>query len=316
MSDISYKEITLYPNVSYRYLATSATKLLDCELKEINSLATDPTWNDIPGAVFLADYSANIDSKSAVSALYGLKGWRVYRGKEGSSLREFVAELGADSCGVEDYMCANQRGYTYYVVPVIGNKLGQPIKSNKIKTNWWNYSLTGFKADARGYYVPYIIWLFDCNLTSTQITQNLDTTTFRTFTQRPKLSKGKSNYQTMGINALLGSVSYVSNKYEEDMDLLEKWQEFVGECDLCIWKDRKGAIKIGTIYDNPSAQYIDEISDQPTQISFTFVETKDISDFSVLKEVAPSLVWNTPNPVLQPLEQPEFNPTPDYSPTP
>lgn len=294
MNDYGYQKITLYSNAKYNYLAASATRLQQCDINKINALKDDPTWSDVPGAFLLANFDTNLVSNSGDDTeIKELRGWRIYRQKNNENIRQFVGEIGYSANGIEDYVCANQTSYTYYAYPIVANKIGQPIKTSEFKTDWWNYSLTGFKKNSFGDYEPYSTWLFDCNLTSTQVTQNLDITKFNTFSRVPKISKGKNNYQTMGITALLGGINYDKNDYEEGMDLLEAWQEFVGECDLCLWKDRKGAIKVGTIYDNPTAQYIDEVSKQPTQISFTFVETKDINDYAVFKAIEPYHVDGT-----------------------
>lgn len=291
MSNYGFHTIKLYPNVKYKYLAASATRLKKCEIDNINSINRVLSWSDIPGAFLLVNYGTEINSKTPDNYINNLVGWRIYRQKASENTLQFVSETGELACGIEDYMCANQTPYTYYVYPIINNgisqSIGQPIKTDKVKTDWWNYGLIGFKKGEYGNYEPYATWLFDCNLTSTQIVQNLDITKFSTFLKTPKISKGKSNYQTMGVTALLGGISYKSNRYEENMDLLETWQDFVGECDLCIWKDRKGSIKIGTIFENPSAQYIDVISEQPTQISFMFIETDNINNFQIFKYIEP-----------------------------
>lgn len=287
MSNYGYHKITLYPGVKYKYLAASAARLEQCEINKINSLNGELEWSDIPAAFLLANYSKTIDSVTPDEFIDDLTGWRIYRQRRGSNIREFVGEIDSSNCGIEDYMCANQTSYTYYIYPIINNKIGHPIKTSEKDTDWWNYALIGFKQDTNGVYSPYMTWLFDCNLTSAQIVQNLDITKFGTFSRTPKISKGQSNYQTMGVVALLGGISYEKNQYVETMDALETWQQFVGECDLCIWKDRKGAIKIGTVIDNPTAQYIDEISKQPTQIAFNFVETADTSDFKVFTSISP-----------------------------
>jgi hypothetical protein len=139
----------------------------------------------------------------------------------------------------------------------------------------------GIKEIKQNVYAPTTIWTFDINLTSTEIIQNTDVATFRTFSRTPKVVRGDSNYQTMGISCLLGGILCHNRQYFEHQTVLQDWQKFIAETDLYVWKDRKGMIKLGTIDANPSSKYMDESVEQPTTITFNFIETGDISDIQV-----------------------------------
>lgn len=278
---MGYNKITLFPDVKYDYLVLKKGTPNQSEIDIMNSPTVKPNFGTLPNSLIVSPFTDSLISSLVAGLVNPLIAWAVYRQKKGDKRLYLVAEVERSQLFIIDYLCSNQTEYNYIVVPVTSQELGISLESKPITTDWWNYSLTGLQEISNGIYSPTQIWTFDYNLTSTEIVQNTDVTQFKTFTKYAKVSKGESNYQTMGISCLLGGIKCEETEYMESMSLLEKWQEFVAKDILCLWKDRKGSLKIGKIIENPSSKYIDETTQQATTISFNFVETASTQDISV-----------------------------------
>ena len=273
--------ITLYPNVTYNYLLVQNKIATSDEIQKMDNIQDKPTWNTVPNTLIFAPYITD-DISSFISGLNNpIIGWRVYRRSLLEDKQVFVADVEPTNTVVIDYLCANQTEYQYLILPITDYEVGLTLESEIVKTDWWNYCLMGIREIKPNVYAPTEVWTFDANLTSTDIVQNTDIATFKTFSRTPKIVKGESNYQTMGISCLLGGVSCSNYEYTESAYLLQKWQEFITSTNLYVWKDRKGMIKVGVIDANPSSKYMDECVLQPTTITFNFVETMDVDKIQV-----------------------------------
>lgn len=279
---MGYNKIRLFPSIKYDYLIFLRNIASNAEIEKHYDSEYIPDWDDFSEPGIIAQFTNDLNSSIVSGLIDPAIGWLVYRRKVNETRSHLVAELPALQFFVKDYVVADQTQYIYDIVVLTENEMGVSIRSNPIKTDWLNYSITSIKQIGENMYQPSQVWLFDLNLTSTDIAQNIDITTYNTFTKYPKVSKGESNYQTMGITALVGGMKCVGQEYREPIELLEAWQEFVATSDLCIWKDYKGAMKLGQISDGSSSKYVDGvIGNQPTHITFNFIETQDISNIRV-----------------------------------
>ena len=278
---MAYNGIVLFDDVKYNYLVVKKGSATQEELTNFKKPDYVPKWEEVSRAMILANFDNTLVSSYISGLPKQFDSWAVYRQKIGDKVQKFVGKVERNRLFIIDYLVGNQTEYIYYVIPETTGEMGVSMQSPIIKTDWWNYSLTGLKQIGDNVYVADKVWLFDFNVVSTEIVQNTDVSVFKTFTRIPKISKGLNNYQTMGISCLLGGVNSATEKYEDDIALLQDWQNFVAEDILCLWKDRKGSIKVGVVTDSPNAKYTDETTEQITTITFNFVETKDIDDISV-----------------------------------
>lgn len=278
---MAYNKITLFDNVTYNYLALKKGNANEVELSTFENKDYVPKWSDLDGGILLTDFNNSLVSSYISGLPTQFTSWSIYRQKVGESTQHFVGKVERNKLYIIDYMCSNQTDYIYYVLPETDSELGVSMQTPVVTTDWWNYSLTSLTNISDNIYVADKVWIFDYNLTSTEIVQNTDVTTFKTFTDMPKITKGNNNYQTMGISCLIGGINEKNYKYEDDIKLVQEWQKFVSENKLCLWKDRKGSIKVGVITENPTTKYSDETSEQLTTITFNFVETMNPSSISV-----------------------------------
>lgn len=278
---MSYNQIKIYGNQRVDYLIQTSEKLTEEEVAESMGADFKPDFNIYKGKLnIMAPYTKDIVSSFISGLTEPLIGWQVYRTNPTKPVLEKVAETDKDTTKIIDYLVANQTEYTYYVIPITENQIGVNLKSSPIKTNWWNWSVMSISNVAGNIYIPKDIWVFKNNLTSGPAQQTIDKTVYQNFTQFPKVSVGESNYITGTLTCLLGDVNCKTNKYIEPAEMFDAWRKFCVNGENVILKDAKGHIYRVEIVSN-SSQYMDEIAQLPSTISFSYVECDSVDDITV-----------------------------------
>lgn len=278
---MAYSSLKLFGNQKVDYLIQTNEVLSEEEIQETLEPLFKPDVNTFPNKVnIMAPYTDDIVSSFIKGLTEPLVGWQIYKSKQGETFLTKVAEVDKDITSIVDYMVANQTEYTYYVIPITENQLGINLRSSPVKTNWWNWSVMSINNVEGNIYIPDEIWIFRNNLTSGQIQQNIDKTTYQNFTKYPKVSSGESNYVSGSISCLLGDVDCKNNKYIEPAEKFDAWRNFCVNGKNVILKDAKGHIYRVEIISN-SSQYADEIRELPSTISFSFVECDSTEDITV-----------------------------------
>ncbi len=110
------------------------------------------------------------------------------------------------------------------------------------------------------------VWLFDTNLTSGDMEQNLAVYTNDNFTQFPKVSLGKRNYLTGTIDCFINNFDTTAGKYSDSVAMSNAFKAFINNGELKLLRDRKGS---GWIVQTTSNKFthIDESAEQITKIS-------------------------------------------------
>lgn len=278
---MAYNSIKLFGNQKVDYLIQTNQVLSEEEIQETLDPLFKPDFGIFPDKLnIMAPYTDDIVSSFIKGLTEPLIGWQIYKSKKGENFLTKIAEVGKDIISLTDYMVANQTEYTYYVIPITEGQIGINLKSSPVKTNWWNWSVMSISNVSGNIYAPDEIWIFKNNLSSGQIQQTLDKTTYQNFTKYPKVSSGESNYITGSISCLLGDVDCKSNKYIEPAEKFDAWRNFCVNGKNVILKDAKGHIYRVEIVSN-SSQYMDEAYELPSTISFSFVECDSTDDITV-----------------------------------
>lgn len=279
-----YNRLKIFGNQNVDYLIQMDSIATDEELAIADETKFIPDFNTFPGNInIMAPYTENILSSVISGLTEPLTGWQIYKGKPEESFISKVADVGKDTLSITDYLVANQTEYIYYVIPVTEKQLGIVLESNKVKTNWWNWSLMSIKNVTGNIYIPDEIWTFDSNLSSGSITHNVDKTMYKNFTKYPKFSFGDSDYFFGTVSCLIGNVDCKTGKYEDTIEMLNAWRKFcISEKDI-ILRDRKGNMYKVVISDD-SFDFADESVEQMTTITFTYVECGSVEDMRVYEE--------------------------------
>ncbi len=209
--------------------------------------------------------------------------YHVYR-KRSQCLYYYVGKTGVAKHRIVDYAVGNNTVYNYIVFPKVNNSFSIPIVGQPIETKWWNWALIGLnRIDEFNYSVDSNnIWLFDLNLTSEPLRQNIDKKQVANLTQFEKIVVGSQNYLTGGISALLGQ--FRNEKFVDTSELENELKSFVASSTLKILKDRKGNCFLVEVTSN-SIDTDTNLNEQISTVALQFSEVGNIQDISIGEEV-------------------------------
>ena len=280
-----YNKIIVYPNQKVDYLMQINNSASDEDIEKVNASDFIPDWNAFLNRInIMAPYTNNLVSSFITGLTENLSGWVVYRQKKGESSLKKIGEINKSATYIDDYGVSNQSVYKYFIFPMTESQIGINLATQNIETDWWNWSVTSLQQIGNNIYAPKEVWIFDTNLQSGDILQNLDIVYHNNFTKYPKEARGNMNYISGSISCLLSNIEDDSGEYIETVDKLNHWREFCADDSLKIIKDRKGNIRLVSISDTTNS-ILDESDKQPTTISFTYTEIGDIDKISIYNEV-------------------------------
>lgn len=238
-------------------------------------------WNSVDGDPFiiLATFDETLESSRKSSAPEVPTRWSAYRkelNKEGETI---VGIIDNSELEIVDPMAGNNKEYIYLVYPESENLIGSPMTSDSVKNeSGWAYTIANLLERSDGVYISNEIWNLRMNVSSSEVTQNLDISSLETLGKFNKISRGDKNYLSTSVTAWLGGINSQTGKYDCDAVMLNDWRDFISGSDKYIFKDRFGDVRIVTIIDNPTSKAQDETSEQAQEVSISVEEIMDVSD--------------------------------------
>ena len=292
---MSFKNITFNSYLNIDYFMYFDKNIDETNIGKKNIDATNkyyiPTWNDDDNLKILCTYDDGLLYSSSIKNLSSpLLGYTIYRQQKGENKLHKVAEVDKDCRKIVDYLVANNTQYTYIIIPITEKELGVASTGSAITTDWFDWSLTSIKEIEPNIYIPEDIWILQLEVTSDDIIQNISTNILYTANKYPKIVTGNNNFATGSLSCYLGNVIPIKHEFNSNLDdyvfndtveRIKAWNNFVGNGKTCLLKDRKGMIYKVAISDNPYRNYNDELPEQPTTISFSFTEIGNIDNISV-----------------------------------
>lgn len=212
----------------------------------------------------------------------------VYREENNTKQLKYIATLGDGALTVVDYNVVNDSTYKYYIFKEDESAISEAAASNIASTCWWDWSLIDLvqsKDNKNLYYAnPNSIWKFNLNVSSGEVAQNVNNTTYNNFTRFPKVSTGKLNYSSGTLTCILGNVEKMNDNsigYIEPASLLDDWNDFCTNGNIKLMKDRKGNAKLVMIT-STSAQVDDVLKEQVNTITFSWTQIEDAANVTVI----------------------------------
>lgn len=280
---LTYNKYTLYGNSLTDYVWTHNVVDNQTTIDSTTEYEYAPVWDS--NTVFLAPFTENLNGGAGTVSTGNVLNWLVYRQDGDNQSLNYIGSVPATQSNLIDYGVLNNSQYKYVVYGETDNTLTIPMVQKDIQeTSWWNWSLVGLtetEKENQFFGDTNNIWLFDSNLTSNSLEQNVDKTTINNFTQFPKVSSGKMNYLTTGITALLSNVDRATGKYSDSVDLYNKFNEFIADGSLKLLRDRKGNGWIVST-DKVTSNYNDVTSEQMITISFTVTQLDSLDGNSII----------------------------------
>ena len=280
---LTYNKYTLYGNSLTDYVWTHNVVDNQTTIDSTTEYEYAPVWDS--NTVFLAPFTENLNGGTGTVSTGNVLNWLVYRQDGDNQSLNYIGSVPATQSNLIDYGVLNNSQYKYIVYGETDKGLTAPMTQKDIQeTSWWNWSLVGLietEKENQFFGDTNNIWLFDSNLTSNSLEQNVDKTTINNFTQFPKVSSGKMNYLTTGITALLSNVDRATGKYSDSVDLYNKFNEFIADGSLKLLRDRKGNGWIVST-DKVTSNYNDVTSEQMITISFTVTQLDSLDGNSII----------------------------------
>ena len=130
------------------------------------------------------------------------------------------------------------------------------------------------------------LWSFTLNCQEGEITQNQNKTPISAFAHYPQFYIGDNNYNSGSFSALL-NVNYVNDTYQDTIATVKRWENFIRDNKICLYKNFKGDIMIVVVDANSRRKYMNEIANYnvinsteisayPTTVEFNFTEVDSI----------------------------------------
>lgn len=209
------------------------------ERKTISNPENEPKWTMDTGLLVTFNdtlLAGNITEGTSAPIMH------VYRRDVATGSMDLAAVTDGVQTAITDYNVVNNKEYEYVLFAETDGAIASPITSPPIKTSWENYCL--FDADeteVEGRFKMHDCFLFDHNINSGTMSNNLSVAKFDNFTRYPKFMKSKANYYSSTLTGLLGHLDKDGN-YFDSAEMLDALCEFTASTRRKFLKDTKGHI--------------------------------------------------------------------------
>lgn len=278
----AYNKATLYGDSMVDYIWVRNKVDSQSEINQTLGYTYEPKWD--ANTFLLALFNNTLNGGNVTSVGDKILYWQVYKRKRGEATLRFLARVPASQYALYDFNAVNNAEYQYILFAETAEYISAPLQQDGYTvTSWWNWSLTKLTKSETNDKIYYAdgknVWLFDTEVQSSALQQNLDKATIENFAQFPKISTGKKNYLTGSISAFLSNP--YNARYEDTIEQYNGFIDFIADENPKLLKDRKGN---GWIVDTTSnqMQYNDVTAEQITTVSFDFVQLDDLDDLNII----------------------------------
>ena len=278
----AYNKATLYGDSMVDYIWVRNKVDSQSEINQTLGYTYEPKWD--ANTFLLALFNNTLNGGNVTSVGDKILYWQVYKRKRGEATLRFLARVPASQYALYDFNAVNNAEYQYILFAETAEYISAPLQQDGYTvTSWWNWSLTKLAKSETNDKIYYAdsknVWLFDTEVQSSALQQNLDKATIENFTQFPKISTGKKNYLTGSISAFLSNPH--NARYEDTIEQYNAFIDFIADENPKLLKDRKGN---GWIVDTTSnqMQYNDVTAEQITTVNFDFVQLDDLDDLNII----------------------------------
>jgi hypothetical protein len=286
---MAYNKIKLYERQDINYVKALEGTATQTEIDAVTGAKIhSPSWDSktIALATF-NDISGNGLNANDIVTTDSIIGYKIQRQNIKEDLLYTVATVGDETLKIQDYNIQNLNTYQYRVIPIFEiegvQTLGSPIITENITTNFQDWSVIGLNiTDEKNTYIvdENNIWNFKLNTKGNPFSLKYDKTYTEGFGRFPKASYGNRNYIESGLQSLLGQISINGTYINDNIDLIERWENFCNDGQLKLIKDTKGHVLPidikSTSYDNMKETY-----EQATTISFEFTQLADHKELQI-----------------------------------
>lgn len=187
----------------------------------------------------------------------------------------------------DDYTASTHGEYVYMFVPYYtgstsSTEINRAILTDKITTNEYGYTITAIHdsgKDVNG--LPFFLigdtWKF-ITIDGTTVTQNTDKTLHSGFGKYSSLTSTQTNFMSGTLSAGIGSISCPDNTYNDTIEMVRAWREFITQDCQYILRSQKGDVWVVNVTDNPTTQYQEDVPQLFTTVEFNWAECCGINE--------------------------------------
>lgn len=146
-------------------------------------------------------------------------GWVVYKLKNGGSTLIPAGTFIGHRAEFIDYAVGDNTGYKWYIYPMTESKMGNPIVTEEIVTDFDKWTL--FVVDTtttENTFTLKEVYYFDLNLEDITLTNNTEVSVITTFSKYMRLQKNPTNCLSGTLTSLVGYVDCATGKYVDTFE--------------------------------------------------------------------------------------------------
>lgn len=232
------------------------------------------------------DKNKAVDVKINTVADVGQVTCNIYRktiNDENDTSVRLIAKIEVYNYGsFKDYLISNNKSYQYYVVASNSEQRFVGGASNIIcidSIDSWTLTSLKYKNNETLYgydkiYKTIKTWSIELGVQNQDVVNNINREIHVGNGQLPKVSMNNINYITSGFSGLVKNFDCSDNKFEDNIEDVESWRNFITGNNLFLIKSPKGDLWICSINDC-STKYDDITYSTTVSVNFTEVEKTD-----------------------------------------
>ena len=283
-----FNKIEIYGGGDINYMWSKDTAISNEEISSLSQQGVcSPEWDT--NSTALATFNNNLSASNFNdnNIIY----YKIQRRNMKENVVQTVANTKKTDMKIMDFNIGNKSTYKYYITPIVevdGKETSiQTIETNEFKTDWCSWSVIGLHmVDEKTYQIDEDnIWVFHLNLDAGDYKPVYSKTYAQGMGRYPRGFSGETNYIEGSLSCYLGNVNKSGNYDDDDIDKLKKWTEFCNNGDMKLIRDIKGNVFLADIKDT-SLKVENYVNDNPTKISFDFIELGDSKSVCAYKVVS------------------------------
>lgn len=209
----------------------------------------------------VSNFEGNLQGGNLSSGIFA---WKLKRKEEGSSLYTTIGSFTGGTNYYVDNLVKNNTSYTYLLfnLDMYGNESNGIVGTGEVSFDGWMIS------DETEYYKILMGWN---GYETSQISTNKSFHQYDNLTEFPVFSFGNPNYRSGNIKCIPCEYNSTTNEYNVNLTILTNFKNFIDNGNIKYVRTQDNDI-IKVITKNAQYKYLDQVAEQPMEITFDFCE--------------------------------------------
>lgn len=257
-----YNKITFYGNNIIDDIHVQSRLYSDTEVQAL--LINDvPPWDGY--TIMLSQFNqSNLQAGNVVSLDSSITNWNIYRKAMDEEISKNLATIDVGTTQYMDYTAQANKTYVYDIFPQTATQIGEPLETADILADFYGVYLIDIDTSE--------VYMFDLNLTTSDVTTEVDITTYKGFSKYSGYTVGDRNYFKASVTSYAGLLEGEDGSFTSDISYIDDLKAFINNGKEKLFKFKSGQmLKVKTM--NFKYKYTDDIPKlQPFQMTFDIEE--------------------------------------------